>query len=78
MAIVQYRIVAQIYQSDIMKTDTKEVKFKLDVETFKILEYICTSKGISKGEYIKSLLDNEFSKIDKTKLADVMAELEKL
>ena len=78
MAIVQYRTVAQIYQSDIMKTDTKEVKFKLDVETFKILEYICTSKGISKGEYIQSWLDNEFSKIDKTKLADVMAELEKL
>lgn len=78
MAIVQYGIVAQIYQSDIMKTDTKEVKFKLDVETFKILEYICTSKGISKGEYIKILLNNEFSKIDKNKLSDVMAELEKL
>lgn len=70
--------VAQICQSDIMKTETKEVKFKLDVETFKILEYICTSKGITKGEYIKTLLDNEFSKIDKNKLSDVMAELEKL
>lgn len=61
-----------------MKNETKQVKFNLDVETFKILEYICTSKGISKGEYIKSILNKEFSKIDKTKLSDVIAELEKL
>ena len=78
MAIVQFGTVAQNTKRDIMKNETKQVKFNLDVETFKILEYICTSKGISKGEYIKSILNKEFSKIDKTKLSDVMAELEKL
>lgn len=56
----------------------KEVKINLDVENLKILELICTSKGISRHEYINSLLDNEFSKVDKNKISDVMAELEKL
>lgn len=56
----------------------KEVKFNLDVENLKILEFICTSKGITKHQYINSLLETEFNKIDKSKLSDMMAELEKL
>lgn len=65
-------------KGDSMKKTTKEVKFNLDVENLKILEFICTSKGIKRSDYINSLLDKEFSKIDKTKISDVMAELEKL
>lgn len=56
----------------------KEVKINFDVEQLKILELICTSKGISRHQYINSLLDKEFSKLDKNKISDVMAELEKL
>lgn len=56
----------------------KSVKINFDVENLTIMQLLCTSKGISQHQYINSLLEKEFKKIDKTKLSDVMAELEKL
>ena len=54
------------------------IKINFLNEKATILKFICSNKGISAHEYIDSLLDKEFKKIDVTKISDVMAELEKL
>lgn len=56
----------------------QEVKFNLELENYKILNFICTIKGISKHQFINDVLNKEFNSIDKAKLSDVMADLEKL
>ena len=58
--------------------NTKSIKLNINNENLTLLELICNNKGITKHQYINSLLEKEFKKIDKTKLSDLMAELEKL
>lgn len=58
--------------------NNKQVDVVFTKENLTILDIVCNKKGISRNEYIDTLLNKEFSSIDKNKLADVMADLEKL
>lgn len=58
--------------------NNKQAEIVFTKENLTILDIVCNNKGISRNEYINTLLDKEFSSINKNKLADVMADLEKL
>lgn len=58
--------------------NNKQAEIVFTKENLTILDIVCNKKGISRNEYIDTLLNKEFSSIDKNKLADVMADLEKL
>lgn len=56
----------------------KSVKINFDVENLTLMELLCNSKGISKHDFINSLLEKEFKEIDKNKLSDLISDLNKL